>query len=163
MNILRKKIYVDILYHLKLAEIDYGKSIARRLERPLDQILKALEDLEAVGLVERVGGHTLKNTKAKMKLSREVRKHHVYYRLSRSGEMLVRCLKRRGPSAYVEALSPEERKALVKACLGAADETPPSLVEMGLLDPRGAPTGLGAAVAALIEPKCGREVNKAPR
>lgn len=165
MNILRKKIYVDILNHLKFAEIDYGKSIAKRLEAPLAQVLKALEELEAAGLVERVGGHTLKRTKAKMKLSHEVRKHHIYYRLSRSGEMLLRCLKRRGTSAYVDALTPEERKALVEACLGrrSLDETASALVEMGLLDPGGAPTRLGTAVAALIEPRCGREANKAPR
>jgi|GEM_PF-726555 Uncharacterized protein conserved in archaea len=111
MNVLRKKLHVDILLHLKRAGVDYGKSISRALDAPLASVLAALEELEAAGLVERVGGRVLKRDKARMKTAHEVRKHHVYYRLSRTGELLLRCLRARGPAAYLEAMTGEEKKA----------------------------------------------------
>ncbi|MFP3215929.1 MAG: DUF2250 domain-containing protein, partial [Vulcanisaeta sp.] len=43
----------------------------------------------------RVQGKVLKRSKARYKLSNEVRKHHVYYRLSRRGELILRELKSR--------------------------------------------------------------------
>jgi DNA-binding MarR family transcriptional regulator len=118
MNVLRKKLQVDILLHLKRAGVDYGKSISRALDAPLASVLAALEELEAAGLVERVGGRVLKRDKARMKTAHEVRKHHVYFRLSRTGELLLRCLRARGPAAYLEAMTGEEKKALVDACRG---------------------------------------------
>ncbi|MGC8583568.1 MAG: DUF2250 domain-containing protein [Thermoproteus sp.] len=154
MNILRKKLYVDILLHLKRAGIDYGKSIARGVGAPLASVLAALDELERAGLIERAGGHVLKRSKARMKLSPEVRKHHVYFKLSRSGEAIVRCLKRRGAAAYLDALSAEERRALAELCRGERRGAPPSLIEAGLADPSGILTPLGVLVAALVDPAC---------
>ena len=162
MNILRKKIYVDILFHLKRAGVDYGKSIARTTGIPLPLVLQALEELEAAGLVERVGGHVLKRSEARMKLSPEVRKHHVYYKLSREGEMAVRCLKRRGPSAYLDAMGEDERRALVELCRGVSRAAPAALVDMGLAEPSGALTPLGLLVAAAADPAC-KKTNKGGR
>ncbi|ACB40036.1 DUF2250 domain-containing protein [Pyrobaculum neutrophilum] len=80
-----------VLRHLKRANVDYGKSIAVNTGIPLQKVLDILEKLEALGLVERVrGGKTLKRTEARYKLSHEVRKHHVYYRLTRKGRHLLR-------------------------------------------------------------------------
>ncbi|WP_367834440.1 DUF2250 domain-containing protein [Vulcanisaeta sp. JCM 16159] len=36
----------------------------------------------------------MKRSVARFKLSNEVRKHHVYYRLSRRGELLIRSIRR---------------------------------------------------------------------
>jgi predicted transcriptional regulator len=153
MNVLRKKLHVDILLHLKRAGVDYGKSISRALDAPLASVLAALEELEAAGLVERVGGRVLKRDKARMKTAHEVRKHHVYYRLSRTGELLLRCLRARGPAAYLEAMTGEEKKALVDACRGAGSAHQ-ALVDMGLVDGDGTPTELGRSVASLLDPSC---------
>jgi len=85
-----------VLIHLKRANVDYGKSIALNTGIPLERVLMILDRLEDMGLVERVrGGKTLKRSMARFKLSSEVRKHHVYYRLSRRGELLVRGIRRR--------------------------------------------------------------------
>ncbi|MGC8606255.1 MAG: DUF2250 domain-containing protein [Vulcanisaeta sp.] len=86
---------IAVLMHLKRANVDYGKSIAINTGIPLEEVLQILDRLEAMGLIERVrGGKTLKRSVARFKLSNEVRKHHVYYRLSRRGELLVRSIKR---------------------------------------------------------------------
>lgn len=84
-----------VLMHLKKANVDYGKSIAKNTGIPLNEVLDILDSLEAKGLVERVtGGHVLKRSVARFKLSSEVRRHHVYYRLSRRGELLLRGIRR---------------------------------------------------------------------
>ncbi|QGA53427.1 DUF2250 domain-containing protein [Sulfolobus sp. E5-1-F] len=90
--ILRDMRYLTILKHLKLANVDYGKSIMLNTKIPLDEIIKILDELENLGLIERVHGATLKNTEAKFKLSSEVHKHHTYYRLTREGDHLLRYL-----------------------------------------------------------------------
>lgn len=82
-----------VMRHLKRAGVDYGKSIARNTGIPLQRVLEILEELERLGVVERVQGKVLKRSKARFKLSNEVRKHHVYYRLSRQGELLLRELR----------------------------------------------------------------------
>ncbi len=79
-----------VLQHLKLAGIDYGKSIAISTGMDLQQIIILLEKLEADGLIERVQGDAIKRSRAKFKLSKEVHKHHLYYRLTRKGKILLR-------------------------------------------------------------------------
>lgn len=157
MNILRRRIYIEILRHLKLAGVDYGKSISRSLGMPLTDVLSALEELAAMGLVELVDKPMLKNTVAKMKRSHEVRKHHKYYRLSKAGEVLLRCLKRREAELYLEALTERERKALAAICRGGAaeGEALEALTAMGLVRD-GELTELGLKVAAKIDPSCTR-------
>ncbi|QXJ34545.1 DUF2250 domain-containing protein [Saccharolobus shibatae] len=93
--ILRDIRYLTILKHLKIANIDYGKSIMLNTKIPLAEIVEILDDLEKLGLIERVHGATLKNTEAKFKLSSEVHKHHTYYRLTREGDHLLRHLEDR--------------------------------------------------------------------
>ncbi|QXJ31529.1 DUF2250 domain-containing protein [Saccharolobus shibatae] len=93
--ILRDTRYLTILKHLKIANIDYGKSIMLNTKIPLAEIVEILDDLEKLGLIERVHGATLKNTEAKFKLSSEVHKHHTYYKLTREGDHLLRHLEDR--------------------------------------------------------------------
>ncbi|ADB85878.1 DUF2250 domain-containing protein [Saccharolobus islandicus] len=93
--ILRDIRYLTILKHLKIANVDYGKSIMLNTRIPLAEIVEILDDLERLGLIERVHGATLKNTEAKFKLSSEVHKHHTYYRLTREGDHLLRHLEDR--------------------------------------------------------------------
>ncbi|KUO85578.1 MAG: hypothetical protein AT711_04120 [Thermoproteus sp. CIS_19] len=153
MNVLRKKLHVDILLHLKRAGVDYGKSISRALDAPLASVLAAPEELEAAGLVERVGGRVLKRDKARMKTAHEVRKHHVYYRLSRTGELLLRCLRARGPAAYLEAMTGEEKKAWLMR-VGGPDRRIGLWSTWRLVDGDGTPTELGRVVASLLDPSC---------
>ncbi|MCH4815419.1 MAG: DUF2250 domain-containing protein [Saccharolobus sp.] len=93
--ILRDIRYLTILKHLKIANVDYGKSIMLNTKIPLAEIVEILDDLEKLGLIERVHGATLKNTEAKFKLSSEVHKHHTYYKLTREGDHLLRHLEDR--------------------------------------------------------------------
>jgi len=84
-----------ILFHLRRANVDYAGSISRVAEVPIERVLEELDRLEAKGLIQRrVGGSSIKRSEARFKLSDEVRKHHVYYELSREGEELVRELMR---------------------------------------------------------------------
>lgn len=79
------------LLHLEQAGTDYALSLARAARVDLEATMGALEALEARGLAERrAHGSALKNTVARMKLSREVRKHHTYYTLTREGRLLAR-------------------------------------------------------------------------
>ena len=85
---------VYALLHLERAGVDYALSLAKAARIPLEQAMKALEALEEKGLAERRShGSALKNTEAKMKLSREVRKHHTYYTLTREGRRLARMIR----------------------------------------------------------------------
>jgi len=100
INIIKEKLkvvlkdvrYLTILKHLKKANVDYGKSIMLNTKIKLADIIDLLDNLEKLGLIERVQGATLKNTEAKFKLSSEVHKHHTYYRLTREGDHLLRYL-----------------------------------------------------------------------
>lgn len=92
LEILKDKRMLEILKHLKKANVDYGKSIMLNTKIPIQEVVDLLDKLEKIGLIERVHGATLKNTEAKFKLSKEVHKHHTYYRLTREGDHLLRQL-----------------------------------------------------------------------
>ena len=92
LEILKDKRFLEILKHLRKANVDYGKSIMLNTKIPLDQVVNLLDQLEKMGLIERVHGATVKNTEAKFKLSKEVHKHHTYYTLTREGDHLLRQL-----------------------------------------------------------------------
>ncbi|BFH72496.1 DUF2250 domain-containing protein [Sulfurisphaera javensis] len=92
IEILKDKRMLEILKHLKKANVDYGKSIMLNTKIPIQEVVDLLDKLEKIGLIERVHGATLKNTEAKFKLSKEVHKHHTYYRLTREGDHLLRQL-----------------------------------------------------------------------
>ena len=91
-----KPLHIYILFHLRKTCSDYAKSIAKILRIPIENVVLALEQLEQLGLIERVHGSAIKRTDAKLKLSHEVRKHHTYYKLSRDGEKLLRDIKNHG-------------------------------------------------------------------
>ncbi len=82
-----------ILFHLKKVGMDYAKSIARTTETPIEEVVAALDELEAKGLIERVSGATVKRSEAKLKMSKEVHKHHTYYSLSKEGKELWKKLR----------------------------------------------------------------------
>jgi Uncharacterized protein conserved in archaea len=91
--LIERRELLTVMRHLKRAGIDYGKSISRNTGLPLQNVLEILDKLEKLGLIERVQGKVLKRSEARYKLSNEVRKHHVYYRLSRQGELILRELR----------------------------------------------------------------------
>lgn len=84
---------VYILAHLRQANIDYAKSIAKMMEMPIEKVAESLEELEKLGIIERTHGAAIKRTEARFKLSLEVRKHHTYYRLTKEGKHLLRTIK----------------------------------------------------------------------
>lgn len=71
LKILCDQRYLQVLEHLRVANVDYGKSIMKNTKIPIDQVVTLLDDLEKFGLIERVSGATVKNTEAKFKLSHE--------------------------------------------------------------------------------------------
>ncbi|AHC52017.1 hypothetical protein SUSAZ_08790 [Sulfolobus acidocaldarius SUSAZ] len=108
-EVLKDKRLLEVLRHLKRANVDYGKSIMLNTKIPLTEVLDVLDKLESLGLIERVTGATLKNTEAKFKLSQEVHKHHTYYRLTRDGDHLLRRLDEKDIiNAYAEIVKDDE-------------------------------------------------------
>ncbi|AGE71747.1 hypothetical protein SacN8_08935 [Sulfolobus acidocaldarius N8] len=106
---MKDKRLLEVLRHLKRANVDYGKSIMLNTKIPLTEVLDVLDKLESLGLIERVTGATLKNTEAKFKLSQEVHKHHTYYRLTRDGDHLLRRLDEKDIiDAYAEIVKDDE-------------------------------------------------------
>ena len=94
-------IHLYILLHLKKANVDYAKMIAKMTELDLELVKTALEDLMKAGLIERDQGSALKRSKAKFKKAFEVHKHHTYYKLSKEGELLVRRIDERWLKEYL--------------------------------------------------------------
>ncbi|NON61381.1 DUF2250 domain-containing protein, partial [Acidianus sp. RZ1] len=108
-EVLRDSRFLKVLLHLKIANVDYGKSIMLNTKIPIQEVIDILEQLEKIGLIERVHGATLKNTEAKFKLSSEVHKHHTYYRLTRDGDHLLRNLTQQDMiDAYIELVKNDE-------------------------------------------------------
>ncbi len=102
------------LLHLYEAGADYGASLARVAGAALGDAVAALEELEALGLAERLQGSAVKNTVAKLKLSSEVRKHHTYYTLTREGRRAARSLRRGCLAACIdEALGEDAWRLLL--------------------------------------------------
>lgn len=91
-EVLKDKRLLEVLKHLKKANVDYGKSIMLNTKIPITEVIDLLDKLEKLGLIKRVHGATLKNTEAKFKLSKEVHKHHTYYTLTRESGHLLRQL-----------------------------------------------------------------------
>ncbi len=119
-EVLKDKRCLEVLEHLKKANIDYGKSIMLNTKIPIDQVVDILDKLENLGLIERVHGATLKNTEAKFKLSSEVHKHHTYYTLTRDGDHLLRNLDEKLLiKTYIDMVKNDD---LAKTILNLADE-----------------------------------------
>ncbi|NOZ59021.1 MAG: DUF2250 domain-containing protein [Euryarchaeota archaeon] len=97
-----------ILIHLRRANADYANAIARRLKLPREGIMRTLRRLEEAELVKRTPGSAIKRSEARFKLAPEVRKHHLYFTLSRRGEHLLRELTKRGVAQYFRARYAEE-------------------------------------------------------
>ncbi|EWG08225.1 MAG: hypothetical protein ASUL_01185 [Candidatus Aramenus sulfurataquae] len=120
LEVLKDKRYLEVLRHLKKANVDYGKSIMLNTKIPIDQVVEILDNLEKLGLIERVHGATLKNTEAKFKLSSEVHKHHTYFKLTREGDHLLRNLDEKELiNGYIELVKGDD---LAKNILKLADE-----------------------------------------
>ena len=91
-----------ILIHLRRANTDYANAIAKRMKFRRERVMQTLRRLEEARLVERSPGSAIKRSEAKFKLSHEVRKHHLYFSLTREGEHLLRGLLRKGIAHYLK-------------------------------------------------------------
>jgi len=81
---------VLVLRHLRLAGIDYATSISIHVKIPLQRLLPILDKLEQENFIEKAHGKSIKRSKAKFKLAKEVHKHHTYYKLSRKGRLILK-------------------------------------------------------------------------
>ncbi len=146
---------MTVMMHLKRANVDYGKSIMKDTKIPLPDVISILDELERIGLIERIGKPVLKNTYAKFKRKHEVRKHHVYYSLSRDGELILRRVERELPNLYAELIVNDEglRNSWVKFINGAADPSDVSRLERAGLVINGSLSGVGVKVKDLLNNK----------
>jgi|Deesub1362B_J571_1020462.scaffolds.fasta_scaffold13240_2 predicted transcriptional regulator len=103
-----------ILIHLRRANADYANAIAKRLKFPRDEVMHTLRRLEEASLVERSSGSAIKKSEARFKLTLEVRKHHLYFTLSRKGEHLLRSLLKKGIALYFKERYSEEAFELLE-------------------------------------------------
>lgn len=103
-----------ILIHLRRASADYANAIAKRLKFPRDEVMRTLRRLEEACLVERSSGSAIKKSEARFKLTLEVRKHHLYFTLSRKGEHLLRSLLKKGIALYFKERYSEEAFELLE-------------------------------------------------
>jgi len=92
---------VYVLLHLRRANTDYAKGIARKLGLRQEEVVPVLAQLERMHLVERSPGSAIKRSEARFKLAHEVRKHHLYYTLTRGGRHKVRSLLGAGIQRYL--------------------------------------------------------------
>lgn len=103
-----------ILIHLRRANADYANAIAKRLKFPREEVMHTLRRLEEACIVERTPGSAIKKSEARFKLTLEVRKHHLYFSLSREGEHLLRSLLKRGVAQYFKERYSEEAFELLE-------------------------------------------------
>jgi len=101
-------LHIYILVHLRRANVDYAKSIAKTVKISQYEVENALKDLENLGLVERIHGSAIKRTDARFKLSYEVHKHHTYYSLTKLGERITRKLRDGLLRDYLENITGHE-------------------------------------------------------
>lgn len=140
---------IAIMRHLKRANVDYGKSIMKDTGIPLSSVVQLLEQLERLGLVNRIDKPVLKNTYAKFKRKHEVRKHHVYYGLSRDGELMLRELDKSLPNLYVELILSDAKLLMTwsRFLNGSPMPSDLSILQgMGLLSNNGGLTEMGKMV-----------------
>ncbi|GGP21274.1 hypothetical protein GCM10007981_12420 [Thermocladium modestius] len=144
-----------VMIHLKRANVDYGKSIMKDTKIPLPDVISILDELERRGLVERIDKPVLKNTYAKFKRKHEVRKHHVYYTLSRDGELILRRVERELPNLYAELIVDDEelRSSWTKFINGTAGPSDVSRLERAGLVINGSLSGVGVKVKDLLNSK----------
>ncbi|RLM56470.1 DUF2250 domain-containing protein [Halobellus sp. Atlit-31R] len=81
-----------LCYHLDTVEGNYPRSIAGHLDADRSHVEALCAEMETAGLLERVESGTVKQRRVKAKRADEVRQHHTYYRLSRTGDHLLRFL-----------------------------------------------------------------------
>ncbi len=89
-----------ILLHIRKANADYANAIAKRLKMPREEIMHVLKIMEEKGLLERSTGSAIKKSEARFKLTQEVRKHHLYFTLTREAELNLRKALHNGVEDY---------------------------------------------------------------
>ncbi len=75
---------------------DHALTYSKLTHKTLEEVTPKLEELEKMGLLEEAKAKIIKFGERKSKPKKETRTHHKYYGLSRTGELVVREMKRRG-------------------------------------------------------------------
>jgi predicted transcriptional regulator len=121
-----------LLYHLDTVEGNYPRSMAGHLDAERGQVEALCEELEQVGLLERLESGTVKQRRAKAKQSDEVRQHHTYYRLSREGDHLLRFLEEREGKLNVLRHLPDGQTIVRRLARGGPDYARMTANELGM-------------------------------
>jgi predicted transcriptional regulator len=121
-----------LLYHLDTVEGNYPRSMAGHLDAERGQVEGLCEELERVGLLERLESGTVKQRRAKAKQSDEVRQHHTYYRLSREGDHLLRFLEEREGKLNVLRHLPDGQTIVRRLARGGPDYARMTANELGM-------------------------------
>ncbi len=135
---------LKVLRHMHTAKVDYAKNTTRYTDIPQIRVTEYLLRLRALGLLDTYGNTSIKRTAAKLKKSAEVHKHHTYFQINRSGDIV---LKKATPENYLKFVGPE---AISVLCSRKKTEESPEFIPLlktyGLLDKGDAITDVGAEV-----------------
>lgn len=83
----------EALKLVRAAGVDHAGTFARLMKVSVEEAEIRLEELDRMGLVEKVKEKTIKFGERKAKPKKETRTHHFYYRITRLGERTARELK----------------------------------------------------------------------
>ncbi len=90
------ELYLTLVSLADQLNADHALTYAKLTHKPIEEIIPKLEELERMGIMEEAKAKVIKFGDRKSKPKKETRTHHKYYGLTRTGEMIVREMKRKG-------------------------------------------------------------------
>jgi predicted transcriptional regulator len=121
-----------LCYHLDAVGGNYPRSMAGHLDAERSHVEDLCETMETAGILERVESGTVKQRRVKAKQADEVRQHHTYYRLSRTGDHLLRFLGEREGQLNVLRHLPDGRTLVERLARGGPDYPRMTADELGM-------------------------------
>ncbi len=135
---------LKVLRHMHTAKVDYAKNTTRYTDIPQIRVTEYLLRLRSLGLLDTYENTSIKRTAAKLKKSAEVHKHHTYFHINRSGDIL---LKKATPENYLRFVGPEAINVLCsRKKIQESPEAVLLLKSYGLIDREDTITDIGTEV-----------------
>ena len=135
---------LKVLRHMHTAKVDYAKNTTRYTDIPQIRVTEYLLRLRSLGLLDTYENTSIKRTAAKLKKSAEVHKHHTYFQINRSGDIL---LKKATPENYLRFVGPEAISVLCsRKKIQESPEAVLLLKSYGLIDREDTITDIGTEV-----------------
>ncbi|MHB1811639.1 MAG: DUF2250 domain-containing protein [Thermoplasmataceae archaeon] len=140
-EVLSSQEMIRVLRHMHLAKVDYAKNVTRYTSIPQIRVTEYLKRLNSLKLLDIYGNTSIKRTAAKLKKSAEVHKHHTYFQINRSGDIL---LKEATPKNYFRLIGHEAVATLCQnKTISDCPNTESTLKAYGLIDQDNRITDLG--------------------